>query len=202
MRTEGWKERVTDPAGPKTALASETRLETRPRDTLDDVEAAPGPKPRRGSRGFQLAAFALLAASGGLVVASTAPAIAREMGVTDVRVVSRDFARSAPAGQAGVDAVRDFEKGIGRSVAELDLEDDDNVIRSPRGGDRAQLGVAARDVVLREDRKKSAPEIGVAKKGQPLVVLRKERGWVQVVHPADSRGLGVGWVPERDIEMP
>ncbi|NUO52609.1 MAG: SH3 domain-containing protein [Polyangiaceae bacterium] len=98
--------------------------------------------------------------------------------------------------------MRDFEKGIGRSVAELDLEDDDNVIRPPRGGDRAQLGVVARDVVLREGPKRSAPEIGVAKKGQALVVLREERGWVQVVHPADSRGLGVGWVPERDIEMP
>lgn len=197
MRTEGWKEAVTDSAG-----SSTESQDVRPRDTLDDVAAAPGGNPKRGSRGFQLAAFALLAASGGLVMASTAPAIAREMGVTDVRVVSRDFARSAPAGQAGVDAVRDFEKGIGRSVAELDLEDDDNVIRSPRGGDRAQLGVVAHDVALREGPKKSAPEVGLAKKGQALVVLRKERGWVQVVHPADSRGLGVGWVPERDIEMP
>jgi hypothetical protein len=196
---------VTESARPSTAPPRDAAQDqdARPRDTLDDpVEAAQPPGAKRGARAFQLGAFALLAAAGGLVMASSAPAIAREMGVTDVRVVSRDFARSAPAGQAGVDAVRDFEKGIGRSVAELDLEDDDTVIRPSPRGDRAQLGEATRDVVLRESPKKSAPEIGTAKKGQALVVLRRERDWVQVVHPADRRGLGVGWVPERDIEMP
>jgi hypothetical protein len=193
---------VTEPAGPSTAPPPAAEQEARPRDTLDDPVEAQAPGKKRGARAFQLGAFALLCAAGGLVMASTAPAIAREMGVTDVRVVSRDFARTTPAGQAGVDAVRDFEKGIGRSVAELDLDDDETFIRPSPRGDRAQLGLVTRDVVLREGPRKSAPEIGTAKKGQPLVVLREQRGWVQVVHPADKKGLSVGWVPERDIEMP
>lgn len=189
---------MSEPAAP-----AASQEEARPRDTMDDpVEAAKAPSRHRTSRALQLGAFAMLAAAAGLVGASTAPAIAREMGVTDVRVVSRDFARSAPAGQAGVDAVRDFEKGIGRSVAELDFEDDDSPVRPVPRGDRAQLGIVARDVPLRELPKRSAPEIGTARKGQALMVLREERGWVQVVHPADRKGLGVGWVPERDIEMP
>ncbi len=179
----------------------------RSRDTLDDpVEAAASSPRQRASRAFQLGAFALLAAAGGLVVASSAPAVAREMGVTDVRVVTRDFARSAPAGQAGVDAVRDFEKGIGRSVAELELDDEDEdwgrKRAMPTGEGGAQIAVALRDVALREDPKRSSPELSSVKKGQALVVLRQERDWVMVVRKANGEGIEVGWVPERDVTIP
>ena len=180
--------------------------EGRPRDTLDDpVPATPAGSRVRSSRPFQLASGALLLGAVGLVTASAVPAVAQELGVTEVRVVTRDYVRSAPAGQAGVDAVRDFEKGIGRSVAELEMDDDDD--RSPsaalddRAAGRAKIAVAAKDVSLRDDPARSAPVVGSAKRGQALVVLREERGWVMVVQQTEH-GLDVGWVAERDVVIP
>jgi len=168
------------------------------------VTATPTGSRARSSRPFQLASLALLLGALGLVVSSAVPAVARELGVTEVRVVTRDYVRTAPAGQAGVDAVRDFEKGIGRSVAELEEDDDP---RSPSGAlddhaaGRAKIAVAARDLSLRDQPSRAAPVVGAAKRGQALVVLREERGWVMVVQQTDD-GLDVGWVAERDVVIP
>ncbi len=145
----------------------------------------------------------MLFAATGLVTASAVPAVAREIGVTEVRVVTRDFSRSSPAGQVGVDAVRDFEKGIGRSVAELEEDADDpgSALEEHAKG-RAKVVVAARDVVLREDAKRSATVVGSVKRGESLVLLRVERDWMMVVQQTDDGGLDVGWVPERDVVVP
>lgn len=182
--------------------------EERGRDTLDDAVDArnTAAKEPRGSRGYQIGTLAVLAAAVGLVVASAVPALARELGVTEVRVVTRDFARSSSAGQVGMDAVRDFEKGIGRSVAELDIDDGDDalpeVARGVHAESRAKMAIAARDVVLREDPKRSSPVVGSAKRGQSLVLLREERGWYMVVQQTEDGGIEVGWVTERDVETP
>jgi hypothetical protein len=173
--------------------------EARPRDTLDDPIEAPGSPGSVRARLMQVGAFALLAASVGVVCASAAPAVARELGITEVRVVQRDFVRAAPAGQAGVDAVRDFEKGIGRSVAQLDVMEEANV---PPPAESARLGFSQRDIALRASPSQRAREIGAAKKGEALVVLRQERGWALVVHPTEGDGIEVGWVPERDVQVP
>lgn len=178
--------------------------EDRARITLDEPVDAKhtASKEPRGSRGYQIGTFAVLAAAVGLVVASAVPALARELGVTEVRVVTRDFAKSSSAGQVGMDAVRDFEKGIGRSVAELDVDDEDSLpeaaINAHAEG-RAKMAVAARDVVLREDPKRSSPVVGSAKRGQSLVLLREDRGWYMVVQQTEEGGLEVGWVPEREV---
>ncbi len=198
------------PDEPSVAPSGGAEDEARPRDTLDDpVPAAAPDGPPRGARAAQLGAWLLLCASAGVVGVTAAPAVAREMGVTEVRVVTRDFARAAPAGQAGVDAVRDFEKGIGRSVAELESDDDaldyhaDPRGLSPQPAGSAKLAISSRDLVLRELPKKSAREAGTVRKGEALVVLRRERGWVLVVHQAErGDGIEVGWVPERDVGMP
>jgi hypothetical protein len=180
--------------------------EGRPRDTLDDpVTATPSGWRAKSSRPYQLGSVALLLAAFGLVIASAVPAVARELGVTEVRVVTRDYVRSAPAGQAGVDAVRDFEKGIGRSVAELEMADEDDPPPSAAldnyAEGRAKIAVAARDLSLRDDPSRSAPVVGSAKRGQALVVLREDRGWVMVVQQTEH-GLDVGWVAERDVVIP
>lgn len=178
----------------------------RPRDTLDDpVPARPSSGRDRGSRALQLGSIAVLFAAMGLVTASAVPAVAREIGVTEVRVVTRDFSRSSPAGQVGVDAVRDFEKGIGRSVAELEEDadgDDPGSALEDHAKGRAKVVVAARDVVLREDAKRSATVVGSVKRGESLVLLRVERDWMMVVQQTEDGGLDVGWVPERDVVVP
>lgn len=180
-----------------------TEADERPRDTLDDpVDARPATTRERGARALQVGTIVVLLAAAALVTASAVPAIAREIGVTEVRVVTRDFARSSPASQVGVDAVHDFEKGIGRSVAELDDDVDDS--GADRALDdhakgRAKVAIAARELVLREDPKRSAPVVGSASRGEALVVLREERGWMMVVQQTEDGGLEVGWVPERDV---
>ena len=49
--------------------------------------------------------------------------------------------------------------------------------------------------------------MGQVKKGEGLVVLRKEDGWVLVVHQplgggGDKGPLKVGWIPESDVLIP
>lgn len=131
-----------------------------------------------------------------LVVLSALPAIARQSGVTRVRVVQRESPHSAPLGRVGSDAVRDFEKDIGKSVERHE--------RAPGGfefapDDKLDVAKLDRDIVLRVSPLRGATPLGTVKRGTLVIVTRREGGWAQVMYEISEDSFEMGWVEERDL---
>ncbi len=147
---------------------------------------------------FVLGAWGLVVAAFVIIGTSAGPTIAREMGFTEIRMVRRDFERTAPVGQAGVDAVHDFERDIGRSIDRLE--------RTAGGHDSegGELKVvhAKRDLQLRKTpgpRGQPGPSVAA---GTPLIVVRREGLWIDVLYQTADDELETGWVELRDLELP
>lgn len=145
---------------------------------------------------FTVGAWGLLAGVIALVGTSAAPAIAREMGLTEISVVRRDFQRSAPAGQAGVEAVRDFERDIGGSIDRLE-----------RGGPSLEADEEMKLIFTKKPiQMKKSPSarsvVAMVPAGTALVIVQRDGNWLQVVHQAHDESLQTGWVELRDLELP
>ncbi len=152
----------------------------------------------RTTRALELGAGALVIAGISLVLAAAAPAALRHLGVTRARVVERDFAHTAPVGRAGIDAVHDFEKGIGKSVDKLERQEEEReIVPSP---DSARIVFSDHDIPLRQSPSSKSQQVGFARRGDPLVVQTEEAGWVLVAHITED-GLEAGWVPGPDVSM-
>lgn len=172
---------MTDPLGrplePRAAAATETASATPP--AL-----------------MTLGAWTAILASIALVLGSAVPAIAREMGLTEVRVVRREFQRSTPVGQTGADAVRDFEKDIGKSIERLERdgrEDDDD-----RGG--YKISFLPRDARLRKSPSAHAGTSAMLRAGTPIIIIRRDREWALVQPIEDEDAVVMGWVEARDLD--
>lgn len=131
-----------------------------------------------------------------LVVMSALPAIARGMGVTRVRVVQRESPHSAPIGRTGSDAVRDFEKDIGKSIEKHE--------KAPPGfefapDDKLDVAKLERDIVLRVSPLRGATPLGTVKRGTLVIVTRREGGWAQIMYEISEDSFEMGWVEERDL---
>ncbi len=124
------------------------------------------------------------------LVVSAGPALAREMGLTSVRVVHRDFDAGRPAGRAGSDAVQDFERDIGRSVDRLDPGNDEEPF---------EIVMTIKEANLRERPSASARSIATLKPGRILAVIGRSGAWVQVVHSRPDDTLDVGWIAASDV---
>lgn len=162
----------------------------------------------RTARILELGAVLLLAGGIALVGISSLPVVARELGVSKTRVVQREFAKSAPVGQTGVDAVHDFEKGISRSVTRieeptelLDSRGKPREFEPSRPAEATRIVFSSRDVPLHEAPSKKSKQVGMAKSGAPLVVQQQESGWVLVVHLTED-GLEVGWIQAQEVSLP
>jgi len=156
-------------------------------------------RPRRaaGVRAFELGAIALAIGGVALVGAAAVPAALRDLGVTRVRVVQRDYAKSAPVGRVGVDAVHDFEKGIGNSIDKLEREEarDDQPARGAR-----RIVFVDHDIPLHQSPTSRSPQVGMATSGDPLVVQTEEAGWVLVARVTED-GLETGWIPGTEVSL-
>lgn len=143
-----------------------------------------------------IGAWVAILASFALVVGSALPAVAREMGLTEVRVVRREFQRSTPVGQTGADAVRDFEKDIGKSIERLERDgrDDDD----DRGG--YKITFLPKDARLRKTPSAQAGTTAMLRAGTPIIVIRRDREWALVQPIEDEDAVVMGWVDVRDLE--
>lgn len=195
---------MSDTDEPKAGGAEATQTPAPPRVPLPPRTAPPrpaheAPEEERGTspRGlFTFGACAVLAVLLGLVGTSAAPAIAREMGLTEVQVVRRDFEKSSPVGRAGVDAVRDFERDIGQSIERLDRGSD------REDGQRPQYVLSKRDTRLRKSPTSKSADGPSVPTGAPLLVIRREGSWFNVLHQSDDGDFETGWIEVRDLEMP
>lgn len=142
----------------------------------------------------------------GLIVAAASPAVARNFGVTRTQMVEREFQRTAPAGQAGVDAVGDYHKDISRSIDRLEAlpdrtlpPDDDDDEREPHG---IQVAVTREVTKLRAASNAKSPTIRAIPAGATLVVLSVRGGWVQVLYQDENDDIVTGFVTERELGAP
>jgi len=149
----------------------------------------------RASQPLLFGAWVLVALATSWVLASAFPAVARGMGLTELRVVRRDFDRSAPQGRAGIDAMHDFEQekqDIGRSLDRLDRgnDDDDSAL---------ELVLTARETTLRQTPSaKGIPTTKLAA-GVPLIIISRSGVWIQVAHQTANDSLEVGWLQGSDV---
>lgn len=159
------------------------------------------PRRSRAARMLELGAALLVIAGFALVGVSALPVVARELGVSKTRVVQREFARSAPVGQAGVDAVHDFERGVVRDVSRSVTRQGELDVEPARPPETTRIVFSSRDVPLYEGPSKKSRQVGLARSGAPLVVQQQEGGWVLVVHLTED-GLEVGWIPAQEVSLP
>ncbi len=130
-----------------------------------------------------------------LVTAAALPAVARELGWTHARTVSRATKRATNASRAGIDAVREREQRL--ALDGIDEEDDG----PPLGLDRAtgtQIGVSAQDTALFRGPASSTALVGSVESGEKLLVVREERGFFLVIHKSKA-GTDIGWVRKADV---
>lgn len=147
---------------------------------------------------FMVGAWGLLVAAFVIVGTSAGPTIAREMGFTEIRMVRRDFQRTAPVGQAGVDAVHDFERDIGQSIERLERNGAD---LDSEGGE-LKVVYAKRNIQLRTSPGPRGQPGASVTAGTPLIVVRREGLWIDVLYQTADDELETGWVQLRDLELP
>lgn len=147
---------------------------------------------------FTLGAWGLIIAAFVIIGTSAGPTIAREMGFTEVRMVRRDFERTAPVGQAGIDAVHDFERDIGRSIDRLERNSGD---LDTEGGE-LRIVSAKRNLQLRRTPGPRGQPGASVTAGTPLIVVRREGLWIDVLYQTADGELETGWVELRDLELP
>ncbi|NUP07782.1 MAG: hypothetical protein HOW73_17175 [Polyangiaceae bacterium] len=146
---------------------------------------------------FTFGAWGLSIMAIGLVGTSVAPAVLREMGLTEIHVVRRDFQRTTPVGQLGVDAVRDFERDIGNSLDRME-----------RGADDADeiedlfVIFTRKAVKLKKSPSAGSPVESTVPAGSRIVVLRPEGPWLQVKFEAADRSVHSGWVELKELDQP
>ncbi|HTJ82378.1 MAG TPA: hypothetical protein VL400_11710 [Polyangiaceae bacterium] len=156
-------------------------------------------RPRlRATRALELGAVTLVVAGLALVGTAAVPAALRDLGVTRVRVVQRDYAKSAPVGRVGVDAVNDFEKGIGKSVEKLERQEEERDVVPPSEARRIVL--VDHDIPLHQSPNSRSPQVGLARSGDPIVVQTEEAGWLLVAHVTED-GLETGWIPGPEVSL-
>ncbi len=148
---------------------------------------------------FTVGAWGLIAAALVLVGTSFAPALARELGLTEMRVVTRDFQRTSPKGQAGVDAVRDFERDIGRSVDRLErsLPDD-----ADEPVERILTVTVKKPLLLRKSPSAKSPSGISVPAFSEIGVLTAEGSWLQVKYQAPDKSIHFGWIELSELELP
>lgn len=146
-----------------------------------------------------LGAWALVIAAVVLVGTSFAPAAARELGLTEMRVVRREFQRSAPQGQAGVDAVRDFERDIGRSVDRLERAIPDD---ADEPLERSLTVTVKKALVLRKSPSARSPVGASVPALSEISVLSAEGSWLQVRYQAPDKSIHFGWIELSELELP
>ncbi|MBL8740852.1 MAG: SH3 domain-containing protein [Myxococcales bacterium] len=151
----------------------------------------------RPSQPLLFGAWVLVSLAVAWVGVSSFPAVARAMGLTEMRVVRRDFDRNLPE-QAGVDSMRDFEQekqDIGRTLDRLDRAiGDDDEPDSP-----FELVITARETTLRQTPSPKGVPTSKLAAGVPLIVISRVGVWVQVAHQTVNDSLEVGWVSASDV---
>ncbi len=182
----------SSPVGPSGAVAPATKPE--PARVL--AQGAPK-EVKRTPRHWPLLVltFLLLMGAMTLVTASALPAVARELGWTHARTVSRATKRATNASRAGIDAVKEREQRL--ALDGIDDEDDS----PPIGFDRAtgtQIGVSAQDTALFRGPASSTALVGSVESGEKLIVVREERGFFLVIHKSKA-GTDIGWVRKADV---
>jgi hypothetical protein len=169
-----------------------------PAPVLGSAEKPPHDDERvRPSQPLLFVAWVLVVLVVAWIGVSSFPAIARAMGLTELRVVRRDFDRNTPE-QAGVDSLRDFEQekqDIGRSLDRLDRQigDDDEQ------GSPFELVITARETTLRQTPSPKGVPTEKLVAGVPLIVISRSGAWVQVAHQTINDSLQIGWVLATDV---
>ena len=134
--------------------------------------------------------FVLMVAALALTAVSAAPALARELGWTQVRTVSRGSGRGAPHGNIGVEAVKERERSL-----QLDgLDDDDDSADTPHT--KSRIGITLHETKVYRD-----PGEGVAGTldgGEKILVVREDHGYFMIIRQT-SDGAEVGWVKRTDV---
>ncbi len=132
--------------------------------------------------------FVLLFGALSIVAASALPAVARELGWTHARTVSREGHRAETAGRAGIDAVKEREQKL-----MLDGDDDDDA-----PPDTAHVGISVQPTTMFHGPGTSTGPVGSLDVGEKIVVVREDRGFVLVVRHGPT-GTDVGWVRKSDV---
>lgn len=161
-----------------------------------DLRVDPAPPPL-GPRVVVSLAWLVSISAFCLVALSALPAIARGMGVSRVRVVQRESPHARPIGRTGSDAVRDFEKDIGKSVEKH--ERDGAFEFAPATDDKLELLKIEHEVVLRSSPQKSATPLGTVQRGALVLVVKREGSWIQVLRELSEDSYEMGWIEERDL---
>lgn len=144
---------------------------------------------------LKFATYLLVAASFGVVFVSAVPAIARELGYVEARVVSRSSARSSSAKRAGLEATKAAERRI-------EMREEAFGLPHPKVGtdptQRTKIAVARKDLALHAEADASSPPIGRIPRNQVLIVMKEEGGWLLVLNQDDDNAE-LGWVREADV---
>lgn len=137
----------------------------------------------------------------GLGLLAAAPAAARSLGITEMKVASREWAKRSSARQAGEEAVREAERNIER------FGDEDEGLFRRRDDDRPgrkdkdpTLGTVTGKAELRSGPGEDAEVLGLLGPGDRVVVLEERLASVRVLVTTDDGAL-VGWLPRRRLEL-
>ncbi len=179
-------------------------------------EAATTSSSRR--RVSDVLALALVAATVGLVSASAAPSVARELGWTSASQSARgdDWREHglggtrgrAPVGsgaddpsEAGPRGLRSRERSPhapSAGMPDLVAPPDDRATDDDTPD--ARLAVTVRDVVVRERADDGAAPLGRVGAGELLIVIRETGAWAMVAHLGEE-GSTTGWVRRGDLAI-
>lgn len=162
-----------------------------------------GPAPSRGARrrASDLLALALVATSVGVVSASAAPSVARELGLTSASLSRR--APPHPLVDRTIGSPHDPRPRGGRGdlpgLADRGAPSTDPLGEDADPGD-ARLAVAVRDVVVRDRADDRASPVGKVPRGELLIVIREDGAWAMVAH-LGGEGATTGWVRRGDLAI-
>jgi hypothetical protein len=135
--------------------------------------------------------FVLLFAAVSVVGASALPAVARELGWTHARTVSRETHRQRAAGRAGIDAVREREQ-------KLSALDDDDEEEPPYAADHPRIAIVAQATPMFRGASAKSGMVGSIDAGEKILVMREDHGFFLVMRQGRDEG-DLGWVKKSDV---
>lgn len=168
------------------------------------MSEAPAPLPSRtpaspkiGRRASDLLALALVAVSVGVVSASAAPSVARELGLTSASLSRRDVGPHPALGVPGASPHAPARRG-GAGLPDLVAPPGDDEPGEDPGD--ARLAIAVRDVVVRDRADERGATLGKVPRGELLIVIREAGAWAMVAH-LGGEGSTTGWVRRGDLAI-
>ena len=132
-----------------------------------------------------LATWLLLVGAFVVLVGSATPSLLRNMGLTEITVVTSPLARPAESPLA-------FDDDVPRSVRNLEREAppvDEEIVHAPKA------------FALQANPSDTAAEVGQVKKGTLVFVMRDEGEWLLVMVPGTRKAdpPSMGWVREEAL---